>query len=75
MDLLPDWRVYCWVCRGCLRCAGPGGKETRQRAAEIGNTVVKMETIGMGWIWYLLIVLYIVWMIDLTNANGKDDGE
>lgn len=29
----------------------------------------------MGWIWYLLIVLYIVWMIALTNANGKDDGE
>ena len=29
----------------------------------------------MGWIWAVLIVLFIIWMIALTNANGKDDGE
>ena len=47
MRMLYDWRVYCRVCRGCLPCAGPGGKEIRQerRAAETGNTVVKKEVV------------------------------
>ena len=29
----------------------------------------------MNWIWAILIVFFIIWMIALTNANGKDDGE
>lgn len=29
----------------------------------------------MGWVWFFLIILFIFWVIALTNANGKDDGE
>ena len=81
MRMLPDWRVYCWVCLGCLLCAGPGGKETRheRRAAEIGNTVVKKEVVPMGILIFLIgmIVGCLVggFLLALVAANRINNDE